>query len=178
MKKYGVIILVMLSILLTACVPRNCIEEGTALLAEKRYESAIEVFEESIEKGLEIESAYKGIGLAQYEMGQYEMALGSFEQAFQNGAEKTPILLNLVGICNMKLQQHQDALDSFGHALLLAEMNAEEHSELIRELRFNEIVCYEKLSDWRTAKIKVDEYLAMYPDDEVMQNESRFLKTR
>ena len=78
----------------------------------------------------------------------------------------------------MKLQQYQDALDSFGQALLLSEMNAEDHGELIRELRFNEIVCYEKLSDWRTAKIKEDEYLTLYPDDEVMQKESLFLKTR
>ena len=45
-------------------------------------------------------------------------------------------------------------------------------------MRRNEIICYENLSDFATAKQKMAEYLEDYPDDEKAQRENIFLQTR
>ena len=50
--------------------------------------------------------------------------------------------------------------------------------EMIQEMRFNTVVAYEKLKDWESARTKLAEYIADYPDDEQAQKESTFLETR
>ena len=47
-----------------------------------------------------------------------------------------------------------------------------------QNLRFDEIVCYEKKLDFETAAIKARAYVELYPTDEAGQREYRFLKTR
>lgn len=49
---------------------------------------------------------------------------------------------------------------------------------MLREMKYNEIVCLEQQADWQSAKQKVDEYLSEYPDDESVQKEAEFLITR
>ena len=49
---------------------------------------------------------------------------------------------------------------------------------MIREMKYNEILCYEKLADWENARQKAEEYLSEYPDDEAVQKEAEFLETR
>lgn len=178
MKKYRVIMLVLLMSLLTACVPRNSIEEAAALLEEKQYDSAIAVFEESIEKNRDLDAAYKGIGIARYELGEYGAALAAFENAAENGAIPTPMTYNLTGICNMKLEKYTEALELFELGMAVAKTNPEYYAELIQEMKYNEIICYERTADWLMARIKVEEYLELYPEDEAMQREAQFLRTR
>ena len=55
---------------------------------------------------------------------------------------------------------------------------AESFSEVLQEMRFNQIVCYEKLGDWENAKTKIAEYIQVYPDDADAQREAKFLETR
>jgi len=45
-------------------------------------------------------------------------------------------------------------------------------------MRFNQIVCYERLGDWENAKAKMTEYLQVYPDDAKAKREAKFLQTR
>ena len=52
--------------------------------------------------------------------------------------------------------------------------NAESFSEVLQEMRFNQIVCYEKLGDWENAKTKIAEYIQVYPDDADAQREAKF----
>ena len=40
------------------------------------------------------------------------------------------------------------------------------------------IVAYEQMKDWESAKAKLKEYLAEYPDDEAAKKELEFLETR
>mgnify|MGYP005802440131 FL=1 len=47
-----------------------------------------------------------------------------------------------------------------------------------RELKYNEIICYEKLADWENAREKANEYLSEYPDDEAVRKEAELLETR
>lgn len=51
-------------------------------------------------------------------------------------------------------------------------------TKVLQEMRFNQIVCYEKLGDWENAKTKIAEYIQVYPDDADAQREAKFLETR
>ena len=51
-------------------------------------------------------------------------------------------------------------------------------SGVLRSLLEEEIVCYEKLADYASAKAKAEDYLDKYPEDAAMQKEYEFLKTR
>ena len=51
-------------------------------------------------------------------------------------------------------------------------------SEVLQEMLFNQIVCYENLGDWENAKTKIAEYIQVYPDDADAQREAKFLETR
>ena len=51
-------------------------------------------------------------------------------------------------------------------------------SGVLKSLLEEEIVCYEKLADYATAKAKAEDYLDRYPDDKAMQKEYEFLKSR
>ena len=203
-KKLGLISL-SLSILLlfTGCEVSDPVQTGTTLLKEKKYEEAITSFETAIEKEQNESEAFRGVGIAQYELGNYEDALTAFNQALEfEDAVKTPTLYNLMGICSMKLTDYQGAVNNFNAGILVSENekknktgdtetgkeeeteeNAEEkedtdYTEVLKEMRYNLIVSYEKLEDWGNAKQAVADYLENYPDDEAAQKEAAFLETR
>ena len=48
----------------------------------------------------------------------------------------------------------------------------------MQSLLYNEIVAYEKMLDFSTAKAKAQEYLEMFPDDENISRELVFLNSR
>ena len=52
------------------------------------------------------------------------------------------------------------------------------YTHLKKEMHFNMIVAYEQMKDWESAKAKLKEYLAEYPDDEAAKKELEFLETR
>ena len=54
--------------------------------------------------------------------------------------------------------------------------NGKDSAEMIQEMRYNEVVCYEKLADWENAKQKASEYLIEYPEDTAMEREAEFLE--
>ena len=56
-------------------------------------------------------------------------------------------------------------------------MNVEGNT-VTQSLKFNEIVAYEYLGQYDQAKLAMEQYLALYPDDEKAQREAVFLKTR
>ena len=116
-----------------------------------------------------------------YEMEDYENALESFRQATENGAKQTIQMYNLMGICAMQTEDYKSALDYIqsGLALMSTSDGADKADEdLVQEMKYNEIICYEKQADWENAKGKVTEYLDAYPDDETVQKEAEFLETR
>jgi len=48
----------------------------------------------------------------------------------------------------------------------------------LQEMSYNEIIAYEKLHDWSSAKAKISAYVEKYPDDEKAKKEAEFLETR
>ena len=171
--------------ILSACA--NPQKDGTAALEEGNYEEALAQFQEAAESDDREKAAegYRGLGMAYYESGQYEKALEAFQQAVDLGAEETVQLYHLMASCGMQTwKSEEDYTAVLGYiqtGLALAEIADGEEApdtDMIREMKYNEIICYERQADWENARQKTAEYLAEYPDDEAVQKEAEFLETR
>ena len=64
--------LMALLLVLTGCAGN--IKDGISLLEEGKYEKAIEVFQEDVKKGRNLDEAYRGLGIAHFELKDYESA--------------------------------------------------------------------------------------------------------
>lgn len=170
MKRLGILLVV--SCLLIGCTPN--IKDGVTLLEEAKYEEAIAAFQVDVKEKKNLDEAYRGIGIAYFELGKYEEAAEAFEKALKNDAKETAILHSFLGACYVKSESYEEALKHYGQAL---EMKDCEES-LAQEIRFNQIAVYEKTGEWDIVKEKVDEYVKLYPDDTSIQKTVEFLETR
>ncbi|MFV0528699.1 MAG: tetratricopeptide repeat protein [Lachnospiraceae bacterium] len=69
--------------------------------------------------------------------------------------------------------------ENFDEALAYIEQGLEEaDTQETQELLYSEIVVYEKQLDFATAKTKMADYIALYPEDETAQRENTFLQNR
>lgn len=175
MKKYLVILAtVITSVFLLGGCGKNPSEEGLELLQEGQYEAALSKFEEAIEEEKNIDDAYRGAGIAKWELEDYEGARDAFENALDQGADESATLYNFLGSCEFRLGNYKMALNYYRLG-----MEQEDCSEeMMQEMRFNEIVSLEEVEDWENARTKLEEYLADYPEDERAVKEAEFLETR
>ena len=60
----------------------------------------------------------------------------------------------------------------------LALEDEDNSEEMEQEIRYNIIAAYEQTGDWESVKVKLEEYLEDYPDDEDAKKEAEFLETR
>ena len=150
------------------------VESGASLLAEGRYADAQSKFQEAIDQGDNLGEAYRGIGICLWEQEDYQSAASAFGSALDNGAQETATLYNLLGICEMKMGNPERAAYYFGSGRIFPDAEA----ELLKEMAFNEIVAYEEMEDYLTAKGKLEEYVEKYPDDERAVKELDFLETQ
>lgn len=190
-------LLVLLLVMCLLCGCSNKVEEGAELLEKKDFEGAVQVFEQVLEEGkstsVQKAEAYRGLGMAYYELGQYDKVREYLEKAVEAGGEATPALYNMIGVSAMRQEDYTAALSAFEEGIKLPEVGALEeqgtfpwqkekvtvdYSEVIREMRYNRIVCHEKLYDWQQAYLAAKEYLEYYPDDARVAHEAEFLETR
>ncbi|MGC4018965.1 MAG: tetratricopeptide repeat protein [Muricomes sp.] len=174
---------ILTAFLMTGC--QSAVEEGTRQLEEHEYTDAVSSFKEALEKKKDVAEAYRGLGMVYYEQQDYQSARDAFQQVLNNKGDATPALYNLMGICSMHMEDYHSALDALSQGLALAaeqaddkDSGAQDVETLVQEMKFNEIVCYEKILDWESAKQKMAEYASAYPDDKEAQKEAAFLKTR
>ena len=157
-------------------------KSGVDALEKGEYEEALADFQEMTESGGgDAAEGYRGLGMTYYEMEDYENALEAFRNAADNGAEQTIQMYNLMGICAMQTEDYESALEYIQSGLALTSTSDgadKADAELVQEMKYNEIICYEQLADWENARHKAEEYLSEYPDDEAVQREMDFLKTR
>lgn len=179
MGKSRIIPAVLLLGVLAGCA--NPVEQGVEQLKEKNYEKAIASFEKITEKDAKSDKAkekaadaFRGTGIAYYELQNYEQAKQAFLQALDFGTKETGTIYNFLGICQMQLKDYESAAAYFEKGLA-CEDNSD---ELIQEMKFNEISAYEELREWETAKAKMKDYIAQYPNDEAAAKEAEFLETR
>lgn len=149
-------------------------EKGLEYLEAGEYEQAEEEFQAAAEKGNHPGEAYRGLGIARWELKDYEGAKKAFKSALENGAQKTGTLHNFIGCCALRLEEPSSALNYFNLGLT-REGNSE---ELVQEMKYNVIAAYEQMEDWQSAVQKLEEYLEEYPDDENARKELTFLETR
>lgn len=175
--------------ILSACA--NPQKEGTAALEAGNYEEALAQFQTAAESDDREKSAegYRGLGMAYYESGEYTQALEAFQKAVDLGAKETVQLYHLMSVCGMQAWTDQgedesaysSVLEYIQTGLALADSADSEEApdaDMVREMKYNEIICYEKMADWESARQKAAEYLSEYPDDEAVQKEAEFLETR
>ena len=104
-------------------------------------------------------------------LGDYNYAASVYNTYLQN---KTPdaSLYNQLGLCKLKGGDYEAALAAFQAGLEV------EGNTATQSLMFNELVAYEYLGQYDKAKLAMDQYLALYPDDDKAQREAVFLQTR
>ena len=159
-------------LLMTGC--SSNIKDGVSYLEEGNYDKAITAFQFAINEEKNIGEANRGMALAYYELGNYEEAVECFKSALENESEETASLYHLMGSSYMQLEDYENAITYFEKALLFEDCT----DEMRKEMMYNKVVAYEKMMDWDSAKIAVDNYLNSYPDDEMAIKESEFLETR
>lgn len=101
----------------------------------------------------------------------YAHAKAMYETIQQEAGESQEIC-NGLALCCLASGEYEQALQHIEQGLSMETGTAKQ------ELLFNEIVVYEKLLDFTTAKIKAENYVNLYPTDEAGQKEYTFLKTR
>lgn len=170
MKK--IIGIMIVALLLTGCGSNA--SKGVSLLEEGKYEEAVEKFQADIEKEKNLDDAYRGMGIAYYEMGNYEEAVQYFEEALANETEETASIYHLMGTSCMLSEDYENTIVYYEKALKMEDCTDEMKQEMMR----NKIVAYEKMLEWDSARNAAAEYLESYPDDEAVQKEAEFLKTR
>lgn len=132
--------------------------------------------------------AYRGLGMAYYELKEYDKVLESMQKALDDGVQRTAELYNIMGVSAMQQEDYESALKYFDEGISYAQskdaVNASkskkevDYSDLIQEMRYNQVVCYEKQENWEEAKNAANEYIADYPNDKDIEKEVEFLETR
>lgn len=159
-------------LLLTAC--GNPSKKGVEYLEKGEYEQAIEQFEQAVEKDKNTGDAWRGIGIARWELKDYKGSRKAFKKALDNGAEKTGTIYNLIGNCDLKLGKAKEALNYYNLGLEQDDVS----KKMRKEMEYNTIVAYEKIGDLESAEVKLEEYLESYPNDKAAKKEAKFLETR
>ena len=101
----------------------------------------------------------------------YPHALAVYQNLMQEQGENT-FVYNGLAMCCIASGDYDQALSYIETGLAL------EGDEGKQQLRFNEVVVYEKKLDFATALIKAEAYAELYPTDEAGVRELQFLNTR
>ena len=107
---------------------------------------------------------YEALGDSTYAMTIYEDYLRT-----NSGAGR---IYEQLAACKMQQGMYEEALDTIETGLSLG------GGEGMQGLMFDRVVAYERLYDFDSAKRSMDEYLAVYPDDEIAKRENVFLSSR
>lgn len=136
----------------------------------EKYDEARNYFEEARKDGetpeliLYLGRSYEALGDTNYATNLYSSYL---EEHHDSAA-----IYNELGLMSLKQEEYQKALNAFENGIML------EDPAYDQSLKFNEIVAYEYLLDFKKAGVLMKEYLEKYPNDEEAQREYIFLSTR
>lgn len=144
-------------------------ERGHLYLLKGDYESAKRELDQAINK--EDVKALLYMGQAYAAEGSTQQAQALYESYVAKNGSDTEAL-NMLGEMQLEAGNYQQALEFFQKAL------AEENVSNEQQLRRNEIIVYERLLDFASAKEKMAAYVEDYPEDTAAQREYVFLQTR
>jgi len=103
--------------------------------------------------------------------GDYNYAISVYKTFLEEDSNHADIY-NQLGICQMKMGEYEDAIESFQAGLNL------DDDTMNQALMLNKITAYEYFGDYTTALSLMESYLTMYPDDTSAKREYIFLSTR
>jgi len=147
-------------------------EKGTIYYYLGEYESARDFLALGLEDGGE--ETVLMLGKSYEALEEYNSATTVYK-TYLNTLEvdlKSAAVYNQLALSEKELGNYNDALIALEAAIAL------ENDEMKQTLKYNEIVIYEYLEDYKRATVLMEEYLRLYPDDEVAIREYEFLKTR
>lgn len=175
MKRYLLIAAAVMAVcvILTGC-GENRIESGLELLETGDYDEAAAKFEEAVENGQDPGEAYRGIGIARWEQGEYAAARDAFVSALECETEETATIYHLLGSCELQLGNPRGALAYFDLGLACEDCSEQAKQEMM----FNKIAAYEECGEWEEARALLEKYAEAYPDDERAEKEAEFLETQ
>lgn len=171
MKK--VVVWLMISLCLMTGCSRN-VKKGVQLLEAEKYEDAVVVFKEQVQKKRNLDESYSGLGIAYFELKEYELASEAFLSAIENDTKDTGIVYSFLAACYVEMEEYELALEAYEQALAQEDIT----EELIQEAQFNLIAVYEKMGNWDAAKNQMETYVEKYPEDSRVDKEAEFLETR
>lgn len=99
-------------------------------------------------------------------------ARAMYQQYMELQEENQARGFNGLALCDIAEGNYSSALEQIRKGLEIAEKGD------VQELLYNEVVVYEKMLDFDTAKIKMASYMELYPDDVDAQKENQFLQYR
>lgn len=134
------------------------------------YEKAASVLAKPVEEKMEKAMRLMGqVYLAQNDTQSAWVIYQQYKEKFGETAES----YNGIALCDMADGDYNAALQDIQSGLSLEVSDSSK-----RDLLYNEIVVYERMQDFETAKQKASEFMQLYPDDEAGQKEYDFLSTR
>lgn len=104
-------------------------------------------------------------------LGDFNYAVSVYSNYLDQGND-SPHIYNQLGICRLSMQDYNGALQAFKVGMAI------ENNDILQTLRFNEIVAYQFLGDFKKAAVLMEGYLQLYPDDQTAIRENYFLRTR
>ncbi len=107
---------------------------------------------------------YEALGDKSYAASLYSSYLKEFPEDAN--------ICNQLGLCQLDNGEYDEALSAFQQGLAVP------NNEIMQSLKYNEIVAYEYLSNFKQASLLMEAYLKEYPSDEAAKREYIFLKTR
>lgn len=111
------------------------------------------------------------LGRTYEELGDFNYAISVYTSYLENDQTNASVY-NRLGLCKLEMKAYEEALTAFQTGKGI------ENNDMMQTLRFNEIITYERLGDYKQAASLIGSYLSAYPDDETAQREYIFLKTR
>lgn len=143
-----------------------CLEQYTE--AQSRLEEA---------KSGKDPEAFVWLGRAYEATGDYNYAITNVYTIYIDRYDPSPEVYNQLGLCYLKVEKYDLALDAFTQGLKLADQMTVD-PQTLQALHFNEITAREYTGDFANAKMLMEAYVKAYPDDERADREMRFLGTR
>ena len=144
-------------------------DKGRIYYYLREYSQACIYLEKSKDTGMA--ETYLYLGKAYEATGDYNYAASVYVNYLSKDSSNAEIY-NQLGLCRMELGEYQQALEAFQTAMNI------ENNGIMQVLQFNEIIAYEYLREYKKAAVLMDNYIKMYPDEEVATREYEFLKTR
>ncbi|MDF2800433.1 MAG: repeat-containing protein [Anaerocolumna sp.] len=135
------------------------------------YDKAVVGFSEAYSNGFF--EAYYYLGDIYERKGEYETAVNNYAMYIENQpVVDSAAVYNQIANCYIKLNKDKEALAYIEDGI---EMN---DIIIIKALKRNEVVVYEKLGNFEKAYSLMKKYVKEYPEDKVAKEELTFLKTR